>query len=137
MGVDVQSIVNAMGSRQRKWSDICGDMLKDIRAMKPKDRLESAACISDFVYAIMLSMQGWNQWYITEFNKHFGTKPLSDISEKEFKKLFDSLQHIAIDVLELDKEFAQAFEKKFKKQCTCKKKSSKKKVTKKKSPYVA
>jgi len=137
MGIDMQSIVNALNPQQRKWSDICDNMLKQIKAMKPKDRIEYASCISDFVYAITVSMQGWNQWYMAEFNKHFGRKPLSEISKKEFEKLFNTLQCIAIDVLELDKELTQKFEKKSKKQCSCKKKSSKRKVTKKETSYVA
>ena len=137
MGVDMQSIVNALSSQQRKWSDVCDNMLKKIQAMKPEDRLEYSSCISDFVYAITISMQGWNQWYTAEFNKHFGRKPLSEISEKEFKRMFDTLQRITINVLKLDKRISQQFEKTSEKKYTINKKPSKKRTSKKEASYVA
>lgn len=139
MAANVQSIINAIsGSQQRNWANVCDDMIKRIEAMKPKDRLEYAACISDLVYAIAMSMQGWNQWYIAEFNKHFGTKPLSGISKKRFEEMFNLFKRTTIDILNLDMEFTHEFEEKMKKKHAKKKKVTKRKTAnKQKTAYVA
>lgn len=107
----LQVIASMQGQQQVKWTDVCKDFLKKIKAMKPKDRLEYVSCVSDLLFTIAKTVQGWNQWYGIEFNKPFSRNPLSEIPEEQFEQIFEFFKTIAINMLEFDIQVTEIAEK--------------------------
>lgn len=132
----LQVIAAMQGQQQQmKWTDVCKNILKKIKAMKPKDRLEYVSCIADLLYAIAKTVKGWNEWYGLEFNKPFAQNPLSEIPEEQFKQIFEFFKTVATNMLEFDIKVTEVMEKKNEEERKKKKKS--KKSNSKKRTYVA
>lgn len=131
----LQAIAAMQGQKQMKWTDVCNDFLKKIKAMKPKDRLEYVSCISELLFSIAKVVQGWNQWYGMEFNKPFSRKPLSEIPEEQFKQIFEFFKTTATNMLEFDIQVTEIAEKKDEEER--KKKKKPKKSNNKKRTYVS
>lgn len=130
-----QALAAMQAQQQKKWTDICKEFLKKIKAMKPKDRLEYVSCISDLLFTIAKTVQGWNQWYGIEFNKPFARNPLSEIPEEQFEQIFKFFKSVATNMLEFDIQITEIAEKKSEE--VQKKKAKKKDSNSKKKGYVA
>jgi len=112
-GENPLEVIAAMQSQQQmKWTDVCKDFIKKIKAMEPKDRLEYVSCLSDLLYVIAKTVQGWNQWYGMEFNKPFSRNPLSEIPKERFKQIFEFFKTVATEMLEFDIQVTEIAEKK-------------------------
>jgi len=135
-GENPLEVIAAMqGQQQMKWTDLCKDFLKKIKAMEPKDRLGYVSCLSDLLFVIAKTVQGWNQWYGMEFNKPFSRNPLSEIPEEQFKQIFEFFKTVATNMLEFDIQITEVAEKKGEEEE--KKKVKKKSDNGKKRTYVA
>lgn len=130
----LQVITAMQGQQQMKWTDVCKNILKKIKVMKPKDRLEYVTCVADLLYAIARTVKGWNEWYGAEFNKPFARKPLSEMPEEQFKQIFEFFKTVAVNMLKFDIQITEIAEKKIEEG---KKKPKKRKPNNKKRTYVS
>lgn len=122
----LQGVITATQNKQRvKWTDVCKDFLKKIKAMKPKDRLGYVSCLSDLLFVIAKTVQGWNQWYGMEFNKPFARNPLSEMPEEQFKQIFEFFKTVATEMLEFDIQVTTIAEKRSEEELKKQKKSKK------------
>lgn len=116
----------------KKWTERCEEALKQIKGMKPKDRLEFATAISDIIYHLTVSIKGWRGWYNAEFFTPLGRKPLSELTEEQWKHIFEVFKEVAVALYNLDIEITKPAEEKMEK---TQKKREKKKT--KKERYVS
>lgn len=143
----IQAIVASLGqqghgqAQKQSWSESCDKIIKRIESMNPQDRLAYASCVSDCIYAIMWSMQGWNQWYQMEFSSGMrARKNLTDLTEEQWKDLFKFISRMAVALLNYDKSVSAMVEQRIAKErqnAQNKKSQSKTKNGKKKTSYVA
>jgi hypothetical protein len=137
-GNEVQEVLSQIQQqKQKKWSESCKNLLDKISAMEPKDRLDYATAVIDIIQAISFSMQGWIQWYKVQFFQAFNKKPLSDMSEDDWKSVFEFFKEAGMQILGFDMNFTKSIEDRQDKEKLEKEGKLKKRKSEKKETYVA
>lgn len=82
--------------KTKAYIDTIGAMIKNIKKLKPKDRLDHCVAIQTCLQSMLYSLGGWNSWLQNLF-------ALGQISEEEFEDIFPKIQKLSTEFLEIDK----------------------------------
>lgn len=107
----------------KKWINDVEQSKVEIKKLKAKDRLQTAASIAKLHNMIFASLGGWSMWLKNP-------TILDQLSEEELQETFETFQQLALDFIELDlKMSSSVLEKRHKKR--------KKRKAKKKTEYIS